>query len=192
MTDSKVVQCTKFTPGFRLDFVHCMGNASFNQNEGTQNMNKQEIIAKIAGIKKAGKALQANIVAVEIAAMEHAKAHGDSTLLTRLVQALPQGVRVKALVKHIVDHTPYRFDDKLNVFVKPKKTSKAFLIDEAKAVPFYEYTKETVSAFDIDKAIQSALSLQSRYEKAVEKGQEIKGDVAKLKAVVEQLSAIKV
>ena len=155
-------------------------------------MDKKQIIAKIAGIKKAGKALQANIVAVEIASIEHAKSHGDSTLLTRLVQALPQGVRVKALVKHVVDHTPYRFDDKLNMFVKPKKTNKTFLIDEAKAVPFYEYTKETVSTFDIDKAIQYALSLQARYEKAVEKGIEIKGDIAKLKAVVQQLSAIKV
>jgi hypothetical protein len=191
MTDSKVVQCTKFTPGFRLDFVHCMGSASLNQTR-EYVMDKKQIIAKIAGIKKAGKALQANIVAVEIAAMVHAKQHGDSTLLTRLVQALPQGVRVKALVKHIVDHTPLKYDDKLNMFVKPKKTNKTFLIDEAEAVPFYEYTKETVSAFDIDKAIQSALSLQSRYEKAVEKGQEIKGDVAKLKAVVQQLSAIKV
>jgi hypothetical protein len=155
-------------------------------------MNKQEIVAKIAGIKRSGKSLQANIVLVELAAMEHAKAHGDNTLLTRLVQALPQGVRVKALIQHIVDHTPYRFDDKTNTFVKPKKTNKQFMIKEAEAVPFYEYTKETVSAFDIDKAIQSALSLQSRYEKAVEKGQEIKGDVAKLKAVVQQLSAIKV
>tara|TARA_R100001082_G_C4269230_1_gene118986 strand:- start:92 stop:559 length:468 start_codon:yes stop_codon:yes gene_type:complete len=155
-------------------------------------MDKKTIIAKIAGIKKSAGNLQANIVLVEIASMEHAKAHGDSTLLTRLIQALPQGVRVKALVKHIVDHTPYKFDDKLNVFVKPKKTAKTFLIDEARKVPFYEYTKETVSAFDIDKAIQSALSLQSRYEKAIEKGQEIKGDVAKLEAVVQQLSAIKV
>jgi len=155
-------------------------------------MDKKTIIAKIAGIKKAGKALQANIVEIEIESMKHAKTHGDSTLLTRLVQALPQGVRVKALVKHIVDHTPYRFDDKLNTFVKPNKTNKQFLIKEAEAVPFYEYTKETVSAFYIDKAIQSALSLQSRYEKAVEKGQEIKGDVAKLNSVVQQLAAIKV
>ena len=69
-------------------------------------MNKQEIVAKIAGIKRSGKSLQANIVLVELAAMEHAKAHGDNTLLTRLVQALPQGVRVKALIQHIVDHTP--------------------------------------------------------------------------------------
>ena len=57
---------------------------------------------------------------------------------------------------------------------------------------FYEYTKETVATFDIDKAIQSALSLQTRYEKAVEKGQEIKGDTAKLKAVIQQLNTIKV
>ena len=155
-------------------------------------MDAKTIISKIAGIKKSGKTLQANIVLVEIAAMEHAKAHGDSTLLTRLIVAMPQGVRVKALVKHIVDHTPYRFDEKLQILVKPKKSAKVFLIDEAKAVPFYEYTKETVATFDIDKAIQSALSLQTRYEKAVEKGQEIKGDTAKLKAVIQQLNTIKV
>jgi hypothetical protein len=106
--------------------------------------------------------------------------------------AMPQGVRVKALIQHIVDHTPYKYDEKLQILVKPKKSAKVFLIEEAKAVPFYEYTKETVATFDIDKAIQSALSLQTRYEKAVEKGQEIKGDTAKLKAVIQQLNTIKV
>ena len=155
-------------------------------------MDTKTMLRKIAGIKKSGTTLIANIVLVELAAMRHAEMHGDPTYLLRLILAMPKGVRVKALIQHIVDHTPYRFDDKTNTLVKPKKTNKKFMIKEAEAVPFYEYTKETVSAFDIDKAIQSALSLQSRYEKAVEKGQEIKGDVAKLKSVVQQLSAIKV
>ena len=164
----------------------------YQSNEGIKTMDAKVIARKIGELKRSGATFQAKVVEVEMAAMRHAEKHGDSTLLTRLIVAMPQGVRVKALIKHIVDHTPYRFDEKLQILVKPKKSAKVFLIDEAKAVPFYEYTTETVSAFDIDKAIQSALSLQSRYEKAVEKGQEIKGDKDKLKAVIQQLNNIKV
>jgi len=154
-------------------------------------MNKQEIIAKIAGIKRSGKSLQANIVLVELAAMEHAKAHGDNTLLTRLVQALPQGVRVKALVKHIVDHTPYKYDDKLNVFVKPKKTAKTFLIDEARKVPFNEYSTENVVELDWDKLYQFDAYLKSEAKKEEKEATKIKGDKAKALARKAILQAAK-
>ena len=173
-----------------MSFMHCMGNASLNQTR-EYVMDKKQIIAKIAGIKKAGKTLQSNIIDVEIAAMEHAKAHGDNTLLTRLVQALPQGVRVKALVKHIVDHTPYKYDDKLNVFVKPKKTAKTFLIEEARKVPFYEYSTETVVELDWDKLYQFDAYLKSEAKMEEKEATKIKGDKAKALARKAILQAAK-
>ena len=61
-------------------------------------MDAKVIARKIGELKRSGATFQAKVVEVEMAAMRHAERHGDSTLLTRLIAAMPQGVKVEKLV----------------------------------------------------------------------------------------------
>lgn len=145
-------------------------------------MDTKTMSRKIAGIKKSGTTLIANIVSVELAAMRHAETHGDPTYLLRLIVAMPQGVRVEKLIQHIVDHTPYKYDTKLNILVKPKKTKKVFLIEQAEKVPFYEYGMDKETVTDWDKLYQFDAYLESQEKREDKEVDKFKGDKSKAMA----------
>ena len=154
-------------------------------------MDKKTLLRKIGELKRSGIAYQEKAQLVTINAMVHAKVHGDNTVLSKIPEAMPKGFRRKALIKYIVDHTPYRFDEKLGIFVKPKKTNKAFLIEEARKVPFYEYSTETVVELDWDKLYQFDAYLKSEAKKEEKEADKIKGDKAKAMARKAILQAAK-
>lgn len=138
---------------------------------------------KIGEIKRSGKALQDKIVSVETDAMWHALQCGNHTPLTNLVLALPASARRKALILHIVDHSPLKWDDEKNCFTKSKRQQwEESQINAAIAVPFYEYSVEAEpKALDVDKLLcaEKLLELANKQvEKALEEGREIKGDQA--------------
>jgi hypothetical protein len=86
----------------------------------------------------------------------------------RLVaDALPKSGRTKAFIKWFSDHTPYNWNDTgKDVFKLPKNKDnrRVFLIDEAEAVPFWEYTVEKEPGeIDVDKMLAA---LFKRVEKA--------------------------
>jgi len=154
----------------------------YQSNEGIKTMDAKVIARKIGELKRSGATFQAKVVEVEMAAMRHAEKHGDSTLLTRLIVAMPQGVKVERLVAHIVDHTPYRYDAKLNCLVKPKKTEKVFLIKQAEKVPFYEYGVDKETVTDWDKLYQFDAYLESQEKREDKEVDKFKGDKAKAMA----------
>ena len=136
-------------------------------------MDIKQIDSKIKSIKTRGKNIDKDIHETGVAIMRHAMAHGDYSAANRLVDAMPKSARTKAFIKWFSDHTPYNWTEKEKCFKLPKDASKRrqFMIDEAKAVPFWEYTVEKEpEALDIDKAIAS---LFKRYEKAKKEGREI-------------------
>lgn len=60
-------------------------------------IDSEKLTKQIARIAKVGKALQAEIHSVAVQTLGHIAAHGDTTLFIRLLNALPNGQRVKAL-----------------------------------------------------------------------------------------------
>jgi hypothetical protein len=56
-----------------------------------------ECSTAIGRIAAGGKTLQARIHTVAVSTLDHIRAHGDTTLACRLLDALPNGVRVKSL-----------------------------------------------------------------------------------------------
>jgi hypothetical protein len=110
-----------------------------------------ECSTAIGRIAAGGKSLQARIHTVAVSTLEHARAHGDITLACRLLDALPNGVRVKSLaywyshfsngkLKLSVDkktnqwkHNPEAFKD---------RTDADFDIEGADATSFADLTTE--------------------------------------------------
>lgn len=138
---------------------------------------------KIGEIKRSGKALQEKTVSVEMDAMWHALQCGNHTPLTNLVLALPASSRRKALILHIVDHSPLKWDAEKNCFTKSKRQQwEESQINAAIATPFYEYSVEKEpKALDLDKLLCADKLIElanKQVEKALEEGREIKGDQA--------------
>tara|TARA_R110000823_G_scaffold194054_1_gene325473 strand:+ start:178 stop:636 length:459 start_codon:yes stop_codon:yes gene_type:complete len=136
-------------------------------------MDIKEINKRIKSIKTRGKNIDRDIDIAGCAIMEHAAEHGDYSAANRLVDALPKSARTKAFITWFSDHTPYNWTEKEKCFKLPKDAIKRrqFMIDEAKAVPFWEYTVETEpKSLDIDKVIAS---LFKRFEKEKKEGREV-------------------
>ena len=137
---------------------------------------------QIGEIKRSGKALQQKIVSVETDALWHALQCGNHTPLTNLVLAMPASTRRKALILHIVDHSPLKWDDEKHCFMKSKRQWEESQINAAIETPFYEYSVEKEpKALDLDKLLcaEKLIELANKQvEKAMEEGREIKGDQA--------------
>lgn len=149
-------------------------------------MDIKTINAKIKSIATRGKSLDKDIHETGVAIMQHAEKHHDYSAANRLVAALPKSGRTKAFIKWFSDHTPYNWNDTDKVFKLPKNKDKrrAFLIEEANAVPFWEYTVEKEPGeIDVDKMLAS---LFKRVETAKEQGREVKGEatLAKIAAAL--------
>jgi len=151
-----------------------------NQAKGNRIMDIKTINRKIGEIKRTSKTLQDKIHAVEIAAMRHAAEHGNHTPLTNLANAVSKGMRRKALILHIVSHSPLKWDEEKQAFAKKKgKAWQEENIGKAEEVPFWEFSEETMPTIDLDKLLVAEKLLElanKRIEKAQEEGWEIKGD----------------
>jgi hypothetical protein len=126
-----------------------------------KQMTVNEMNTTIGRIKAAGGVLQARIHAVAVSTLAHIRDHGDTTIAARLLDALPNGQRVKALA-HWYSH----FSKGMAVFSIDKKTKQwvcklsdkrvvtDFDIDAASATNFADLTTEkspetmTVEALD--------------------------------------------
>jgi hypothetical protein len=137
-------------------------------------MDIKTIDKKIKSIKTRGKNIDKDIHETGVAIMQHAEEYHDYSAANRLVDALPKSGRTKAFIKWFSDHTPYNWNEQERTFKLPKNKDKRrqFMIAEAEAVPFWEYTVEKEpEALDIDKIIAS---LFKRVEKAKNDGREVK------------------
>jgi len=154
-------------------------------NKGEKKMDIKQLDKNIKSIKLRGKNLDILIQTTAIGAIVHAMEHGNNTPLTNLVNAMPKSGRKQALIKYLVDHTPYNWKSDKEKFTKPKNPKRQFMLEEAKEVPFWEYTVEKEpSAIDVNKAIESLIK---RVSKAQEEGREVK-NVDTLKLVVEAIN----
>ena len=134
-------------------------------------MDIKQLNKNIRSIGQRGKNLDNLIQETAIGGMAHAIEHGNNTPLTMLVCAMPKSSRQKALIKYIADHTPYNWNNEKEKFTKPKNPKRQFMLDEAKKVPFWDYTVEKEpTAIDVNKVLES---LFNRVSKAQEEGREV-------------------
>ena len=155
-------------------------------------MDIKTINRKIGEIKRTSKTLQDKIHAVEIAAMRHAAEHGNHTPLTNLANAVSKGMRRKALILHIVSHSPLKWDEDKQAFAKKKgKAWQEENISKAEEVPFWEFSDEVTPTVDLDKLLVAEKLVElanKRIEKAREEGWKIKGDWQAFEARMYKLS----
>ena len=139
----------------------------------------------LRSIKLRGKNLDILIQSTAIGGIVHAMEHGNNTPLTNLVNVMPKSGRKQALIKYLVDHTPYNWNNEKEKFTKPKNPKRQFMLEEAKEVPFWEYTVEKEpTAIDVNKVLESLIK---RVSKAQDEGREVK-NVDTLKIVVEAIN----
>jgi hypothetical protein len=148
---------------------------------------KREILALISVIASTGTALDGNIHQAAVSCLDHAEKHGDVTLASRLVEAMPRSSRKAALIHWFEQFGPLVFDKEKTAFHISRKKEKApYRVSEAVETPFYDYTTERNPApFSIERLFKS---VTSKLQKAKENG-EIDGEgLAKFQQAVASLS----
>lgn len=136
-----------------------------------------QIKAAIRAVAKSAAALQDRIQFIAVECVEHAKAHGDATLMLYLCQELPVGQRVQALKDWVHAFSPIKLTTQDGKFVGVKiapKDSKFYVewdIDGAKANPYYTFTVENApKPLTLEALKKIVAGLSKRYEKAQDEG----------------------
>ena len=96
----------------------------------------------INSISKRGKQLDQDIHNAGVSCLYHAEQFGDTTLLDKLVLAMPKSGRAKALVKWAEDFSMLAFNKEENRFKITNSNKKEWNIEGANNTPFWEYTIE--------------------------------------------------
>lgn len=120
--------------------------------------NLSQIDTNIRWVGKTGVKLDAIIHATACAIIVHAKEHGDCSRAKTLLDAMPKSGRAKALLAWFETMSPIRFNGDGEVGLLADKDKRVWMVDEAKATPFWELNPEKdVVVFDLDKALASLL-----------------------------------
>lgn len=135
----------------------------------------------ISKIKSVGEQLDADIHNAAVSCLYHAEQHGDVTLATRLVAAMPRSSRRKALIYWFETFGPLVFDTEKEAFHVSRAKEKApYQVEQASETPFYDYVAEKNPApFSIDKLVSY---VQNQIKKAATKGEIDQADLEVLKS----------
>ncbi len=82
---------------------------------------KRDIQKRISSIRNRGAKMDRDIHETAVLCLTHARDHGDITLLSKLVEAMPKSSRRKALIAWAVAHAPATFAEKQEQFKLKKK-----------------------------------------------------------------------
>ena len=101
---------------------------------------KATLVAAITEISVTGKKLDEMIWVAAVSVLAHVEKHGDVTIAQTLVDAMPKGSRVNALLAYLEEFGKVAWDsaEKKLTFVKTNKTN----IDGAMAVSWTEFKPE--------------------------------------------------
>lgn len=179
----------------------------------TLNNNEVSVTAKLTTLKAInklidkikvdGELLDLQIQQAAVSCLAHISKHGDTTVLDRLIDAMPQGSRKKVLVDWCVNYgevrTLVRGDaadeariEKGHIFALDKGEGKAFNEVEAWANKWFNFKPQpdVLSTFDADKGISS---LAKRYQRALKTGAVVDvtaQGVQELRALLQSLEAL--
>ena len=138
----------------------------------------KEINRAIGSIRKTTKKFNATIQQLTLDIFDHALEHGDYTAFNRLYDAMSDGTRRKGWMVYVVDHSSLNFDSDKSTFKLPKKSALKVDFDAMNKITWHSYTTEAVKIVDLDKMlVDMEVKAMRRYEKAIENGDEIVGNV---------------
>jgi len=134
----------------------------------------------IDAIQKSGKKLDESIHLCAVSCLAHAESHGDVTLATRLVHALPKHSRRKALMYWFTQFGPLNYSEKENQFkVSKSKEVKAYEVEKASETPFWDFTPEkNVEPFSVNAVLKY---IERRFNRAKKEGELKETDLANFK-----------
>lgn len=136
-----------------------------------------EITKAIVSIQKRGQSLQRDIHVAACSILAHIEAHGDITLATRLLNAVPDMARKNHLTDWLIAFGKLTWDAEAKALAYD--SDKVSMLAEAQATPFWEFKKEPAyQPFDFDKLVKAVLK---RAETARKKGEQL--DETKIKAL---------
>ena len=116
---------------------------------------KEQIVAAIKSISTRGAKLDADIWTAATSAMAHHAEHGDVTLINELIDAMPKGSRVVALVAFIAKCGKVTYDADAKTFLHDK--SGEFNLEKAMSKSWVEYKPEQpYRPFDVMSVIKAA------------------------------------
>lgn len=161
-------------------------------------LNVAEINKAIESINRRGKQLDTDIHVAGVSVLKHVAEHGDTTLLDKLVGAMPKGSRKSAFCEWALAYGNVRMLDRANdadklaieqgrLFAKDK--SKDFNEVEAIANKWYDFKPEADLLTTFDAAAMVA-SMMKRLAKAQKQGVEVTGQgeaLKQLRALAQQL-----
>jgi len=122
----------------------------------------------IKSIGTRGKQLDGDIHLAAVSCLYHAEQFGDHTLITRLVNAMPNSGRPKALVRWVEDFSLLSFDKETKAFKITSSKKKVWNIEGASEMPFWEYLPEKdIAELSIDALVKFVVG---KIEKASDNG----------------------
>lgn len=126
----------------------------------------KQIGIRIASIATRGKKLDLDIHFCAVQCMLHAEKHGDFTLSTRLVDAMPKSGRRKALVAWFKGFGPFNYSEEKGFSKNKTADARKFDVKQANENPFYDFTNElAVSEFTLEAALRQLKTLNTRVSK---------------------------
>lgn len=144
----------------------------------------KKLVTAIKSIANRGKKLDADIHLCAVSCLYHAQEHGDTTLMTRLVDAMPKSGRRKALIHWAVEHGKLAYSEKEQTFKLDKGKSKSWKLAAAESTPFWEFTVEKapqdVTLEGLIKMVHNKI-VKAKEDGRLEKGFTTEDFVAKMK-----------
>ena len=174
--------------------------AALQVNKATASL--RDIDRNINQIKTLSRRLDPLIHETAMAIMAHAEAHNDCSRAALLVDAMPKSSRRNALMQWFLDFSPIIVQS-----VRDKKTGesvvkaklakegeskhfKAFDIEGARAMPFYDYKREAdFVVLDGEALDKQVVSLIKRLREGVTKGKVADGAKPKALALADAIEA---
>lgn len=161
-------------------------------------LNAQAIEKAITSIKSRGAKLDQSIWEAGVSCLNHASEHGDTTLLDKLLNALPKGSRKLAFTEWVLAHGQVRLlDSKVKAEKIRIKAGGTFILDRERTLDLKGAMQKSWVEFKPEPSVQTAFDLQGsvqalvkRYESAVSKGLTVEGKddaLATLKALMAEL-----
>lgn len=123
----------------------------------------------IKSIASRGKTLEKDIHQAAVSCLVHADKHGDITLASKLVDAVPSLARKNALRDWFIAHGKFSWSMEAKAFTFNKQA--VTQLEAAIATPFWEFkTEAEYKPFNMEAAV---LQLVKRAESAIEKGEKV-------------------
>ena len=151
----------------------------------------EEINKGISVFSKSVAHVDETVHSLACSALTHASEHGDNTLCTKLVQAMPKSSRGESLIKWFVKYGQLQWVTAEGESKFKKREKGSYNLEAAYADPFYSKPEVVAKPFDLAKLLKIIEQASKSAEKGKEKGTLVIDPVGftRIKAATDKLVA---